>query len=818
MASPNSPPSAVPPDSTTPPPPQPSSPPSDPSATPPSSQPNANPPDTATPTTPSEPPQSTTTANVTSPPPASPSPLSPPPSSLASLPPTTSPPPPPVTPPPSTPNAPPPSSNSTPPPSTNSPGSSPPPPSSSPPTSSPPPPSSPPPTSSPPPPSSKPPGSSPPPPSSTPPTSSPPPPSSTPPTSSPPPPSAEPPASSPPPPPSAEPPASSPPPPSAEPPASSPPPPPSEPPKNSPPPPMPKPPVSSPPPPSSQPPQNSPRPPSSQSPRNSPPPPSSPPPENSPPPPASQTPGSSPPPPASTPPENSPPPPAPRPSSNSPPPPGLTPPSVSPPISPPSSNPPLKSSPPPPSLVSPQSPSQNPLPPSGNPTTNTSSGNAPEISSSSGNGGLGIGGSVAIGIVSFFILLGFIGTAFWCVRKRKKRVSGLNGGYVLPTSLGPSPQSDSAFKAQTTAPLMGSGSGSGSIYSPTEPGGLGNSRSWFTYQELVQATNGFSAQNLLGEGGFGCVYKGCLVDGRVVAVKQLKIGGGQGEREFKAEVETISRIHHRHLVSLVGYCISENQRLLVYDYVPNNTLYFHLHGDGRPVMDWAMRVKIAAGAARGIAYLHEDCHPRIIHRDIKSSNILLDNNFEAQVSDFGLAKLALDANTHITTRIMGTFGYMAPEYASSGKLTEKSDVFSFGVVLLELITGRKPVDVSQPLGEESLVEWARPLLSHALDTEELEGLADPRLENNYVSSEMFRMIEAAAACVRHSAAKRPRMGQVVRAFDNMATADLTNGMRVGESEIFNSAEQSAEIRLFQRMAFGSQNYSTDFFTQNSWNS
>lgn len=138
---------------------------------------------------------------------------------------------------------------------------------------------------------------------------------------------------------------------------------------------------------------------------------------------------------------------------------------------------------------------------------------------------------------------------------------------------------DSSFtKTLSSAPLIGSGSGSDFVYSPSEPGGLGNSRSWFTYEELVKATNGFSTQNLLGEGGFGSVYKGYLPDGREIAVKQLKIGGAQGEREFKAEVEIISRIHHRHLVSLVGYCISESQRLLVYDYVPNNTLYFHLHG------------------------------------------------------------------------------------------------------------------------------------------------------------------------------------------------------------------------------------------------
>lgn len=180
---------------------------------------------------------------------------------------------------------------------------------------------------------------------------------------------------------------------------------------------------------------------------------------------------------------------------------------------------------------------------------------------------------------------------------------------------------------------MGNRSSNRTFFSQPEPGGgFGHSKELFSYEELVKATNGFSDENLLGEGGFGCVYKGVLPDGRVVAVKRLKIGGGQGDREFKAEVETISRVHHRHLLSLVGYCISENRRLLIYDYVPNNNLYFHLHGKldfkashaqkrqnhcylcllwslaaGTPGLDWATRVKIAAGAARGLAYLHEDC-------------------------------------------------------------------------------------------------------------------------------------------------------------------------------------------------------------------
>ncbi|XVE85984.1 hypothetical protein DITRI_Ditri17bG0135800 [Diplodiscus trichospermus] len=586
--------------------------------------------------------------------------------------------------------------------------------------------------------------------------------------------------------------------------------------------------------PSTQPPDTSPpasrQPPSSHPPQQLPSSPPSPPrqPPPSPPPPPRQ-PSSPPPPPPSSPPINS----------SSPPPANSPQPLQSPPTVPPTS-PPLPSSvpptprssqptsspsnsssrsSPPPSVSRLSPPPRVSTPPSDNRTVDVSGPSAPESSDPAGNDGIGIAAAVAIGVTVGIIVLSLIGMAVWCLRKQKKKPTRLSGGYVMPSPLGSSPRSDSSFtKTHSSAPLIGGSSGSDFVHSQPvmpEPCGLGNSRLLFTYEELAKATNGFSDQNLLGEGGFGAVYKGCLLDGREVAVKQLKIGGEQGEREFKAEVEIISRIHHRHLVSLVGYCISEHRRLLIYDYVPNNTLYFHLHEEGRPVLDWPTRVKIAAGAARGIAYLHEDCHPRIIHRDIKSSNILLDNNFEAQVSDFGLAKLALDANTHVTTRVMGTFGYMAPEYASSGKLTEKSDVFSFGVVLLELITGRKPVDASQPLGDESLVEWARPLLSHALDSEDFEGLADPKLGRNYVESEMFRMIEAATACVRHSAAKRPRMGQVVRAFDSLATSDLTNGMRVGESELFNSAQQSEEIRWFRRMAFGSQNYSTDYFSGNS---
>ncbi|KAJ6721870.1 PROLINE-RICH RECEPTOR-LIKE PROTEIN KINASE PERK13-RELATED [Salix viminalis] len=365
-----------------------------------------------------------------------------------------------------------------------------------------------------------------------------------------------------------------------------------------------------------------------------------------------------------------------------------------------------------------------------------------------------------------------------------------------------------------TAQSDSCGSQTGNMYHGGGPdsGVIGGSKTFFSYHELMEITNGFARQNIIGEGGFGCVFEGRMPDGKAVAVKQLKAGSGQGEREFKAEVEIISRVHHRHLVSLVGYCISDNQRLLIYEFVPNKTLEHHLHAKDIPVLDWPKRLKIAIGSAKGLAYLHEDCHPTIIHRDIKSSNILLDDAFEAQVADFGLARLNDTAQTHVSTRVMGTFGYLAPEYASSGKLTDRSDVFSFGVVLLELITGRKPVDSSQPLGDESLVEWARPLLIHALETGEIGELVDTRLEKHYVESELFRMVETAAACVRHSAPKRPRMAQVVRALDSEGElSDLSNGVKFGQSTVYDSAQYSKDISKFRGMAIGSEG-SSEFDT------
>lgn len=345
---------------------------------------------------------------------------------------------------------------------------------------------------------------------------------------------------------------------------------------------------------------------------------------------------------------------------------------------------------------------------------------------------------------------------------------------------------------------------------------LGFNKSTFTYDELMAATSGFSPANLLGQGGFGYVHKGLLPNGKEIAVKSLKTGSGQGDREFAAEVEIISRVHHRHLVSLVGYCIAGDRKMLVYEFVPNNNLEFHLHGKGRPPLDWSTRTKIALGSAKGLAYLHEDCHPRIIHRDIKTANILIDMSFEAKVADFGLAKLNQDNYTHVSTRVMGTFGYLAPEYASSGKLTEKSDIFSFGVMLLELITGRRPVDTAGEM-EDSLVDWSRPLCVKAMSDGNYDELADSRLEKNYDVQEMACMVACAAACIRHSARRRPKMSQVVRALEgDVSLDDLNDGVKPGQSSYFGSgtsseydaSSYSADMKRFRKVALDSREYAS----------
>uniref|UniRef100_A0A7N0TB95 non-specific serine/threonine protein kinase n=1 Tax=Kalanchoe fedtschenkoi TaxID=63787 RepID=A0A7N0TB95_KALFE len=556
----------------------------------------------------------------------------------------------------------------------------------------------------------------------------------------------------------------------------------------------------------------------------------SPPPAATPPPPPAVTPppAVSPPPPDAPPPSSSPPPPpgdTPPPASTPPPPPGARSPPPSP-VSPSPPGTPVRRSPPPPGARSP------PPPPFDDSSPGISTGTVVAIA---------VGGVVALVVLSLLF--------FCCMKKRKRRDStdyyvppppppknGTHGGppqrwqqnvappaeHVVMMPPAPSPPRP-GYKPPLPPPFSGGSNYSGSENPPLPPPSpglsLGFSKSTFTYEELAMATNGFSDANLLGQGGFGYVHRGVLPNGKEVAVKSLKSGSGQGEREFQAEVEIISRVHHRHLVSLVGYCIAGSQRMLVYEFVPNNTMEFHLHEKGRPTMNWSTRLKIALGSAKGLAYLHEDCHPKIIHRDIKASNILLDSNFEAKVADFGLAKINSDVNTHVSTRVMGTFGYLAPEYASSGKLTDKSDVFSFGVMLLELITGKRPVDASDTYMDDSLVDWARPRLSRAIDEENFDSLVDPRLEGHYNKKEMLRMVACAAACVRHSARRRPRMSQIVRALEgDVSLSDLNEGIRPGNSTMFSGSsdldsnynynEQMKALRkaVYESNEYGSSEY------------
>ncbi|XP_039812384.1 receptor-like serine/threonine-protein kinase ALE2 isoform X3 [Panicum virgatum] len=317
----------------------------------------------------------------------------------------------------------------------------------------------------------------------------------------------------------------------------------------------------------------------------------------------------------------------------------------------------------------------------------------------------------------------------------------------------------------------------------------------FSLAEMEKATHGFDESRIIGEGGFGRVYEGILEDGERVAIKVLKRDDQQGTREFLAEVEMLSRLHHRNLVKLIGICTEGHSRCLVYELVPNGSVESHLHAGsdkGAARLDWDARLRIALGAARALAYLHEDSSPRVIHRDFKSSNILLEYDFTPKVSDFGLAKTALgEGNEHISTRVMGTFGYVAPEYAMTGHLLVKSDVYSYGVVLLELLTGRKPVDMSRPPGQENLVAWASSLLTSRGG---LESIIDPSLGRSIPFDSIAKVAAIASMCVQPEVDQRPFMGEVVQALKLVCN----EGSEFNESTSFSQDLHIQDVEIMSR--------------------
>lgn len=286
-----------------------------------------------------------------------------------------------------------------------------------------------------------------------------------------------------------------------------------------------------------------------------------------------------------------------------------------------------------------------------------------------------------------------------------------------------------------------------------------------TIADLIKATNNFDQANIVGCGGFGLVYKATLADGRKVAIKKLTGDCLQMDREFRAEVEALSRAQHKNLVSLQGYCIHGNDRLLIYSYMENGSLDYWLHErpDGGAMLDWETRLKIVQGAGGGLVYLHRVCEPHIVHRDIKSSNILLNDKFEAHLADFGLSRLILPYNTHVSTELVGTLGYIPPEYGQAWIATLRGDVYSFGVVILELLTGKRPIDICKPKGCRDLVSWVQQMRSEGKE----EEIFDPLLKGKGYEEEMSRVLDVGCICTNHNPLKRPTVQEVVSWLENV---------------------------------------------------
>ncbi|XP_077240431.1 serine/threonine-protein kinase PBL34-like isoform X2 [Tasmannia lanceolata] len=359
-----------------------------------------------------------------------------------------------------------------------------------------------------------------------------------------------------------------------------------------------------------------------------------------------------------------------------------------------------------------------------------------------------------------------------CIPSRSKVDSSISG---TSTNYAESKSTNDASRDQPTAPVFSSTNASNEESNPSTPKvseelKVASQLRKFTFNELKSATRNFRPESLLGEGGFGCVFKGWIEEngtapvkpgtGLTVAVKTLNHDGLQGHKEWLAEVNFLGDLLHPNLVKLVGYCIEDDQRLLVYEFMPRGSLENHLFRRSLP-LPWSIRMKIALGAAKGLAFLHEEAERPVIYRDFKTSNILLDAEYNAKLSDFGLAKDGPEGDkTHVSTRVMGTYGYAAPEYVMTGHLTSKSDVYSFGVVLLEMLTGRRSMDKSRPNGEHNLVEWAR---SHLGERRRFYRLIDPRLEGQFSIKGAQKAAQLAHHCLSRDPKARPPMSEVVEA-------------------------------------------------------
>ncbi|KAK8596333.1 hypothetical protein V6N13_000978 [Hibiscus sabdariffa] len=304
----------------------------------------------------------------------------------------------------------------------------------------------------------------------------------------------------------------------------------------------------------------------------------------------------------------------------------------------------------------------------------------------------------------------------------------------------------------------------------------------FSFADLKMATRDFRPDSVLGEGGFGSVFKGWIDEssfaatkpgtGIIIAVKRLNQDGFQGHREWLAEVNYLGQFYHPHLVKLIGYCLEDEHRLLVYEFMPRGSLENHLFRRGSyfQPLSWSLRLKVALGAAKGLAFLHS-AETKVIYRDFKTSNILLDSNYNAKLSDFGLAKDGPTGDkSHVSTRVMGTYGYAAPEYLATGHLSARSDVYSFGVVLLEILSGRRAIDKNRPSGEQKLVEWAKPYLANK---RKVLRVLDNRLEGQYSMEGALKASTLALRCLSIDSRFRPSMNEVVTALQQLLDSDYS---------------------------------------------